>query len=101
MKEFNIHVENDIKLPDNAENNAITSELEAIDQKYIIKFIIAGSFYPNYFKTEPADPNHVIRTLNAKNPKTTVAVWKCIYSQTLLIRTNREFQSLVRIRFSI
>lgn len=43
---------------------------------YIIKFIVAGAFYPNYFKTEPADPDTVVRTLNGKNPKTTVVVRK-------------------------
>lgn len=72
MREYNIHVNNDISLSD--DKDVVSSESEAMDQMYIIKFIVTGAFYPNYFKTVPADPDYVVRTLNGKNPKTTVVV---------------------------
>ena len=33
--------------------------------------MVAGAFYPNYFKTNPAHPDQVIKDLYGKNPRTT------------------------------
>ncbi len=56
-----------------------TSEEDALDQNYLIKFIVAGAFYPNYFSTVPIDRNQVTRDLNGKNERTTVQVSCCFY----------------------
>jgi hypothetical protein len=56
-----------------------TSEEDALDQNYLIKFIVTGAFYPNYFSTVPIDRNQVTRDLNGKNERTTVQVSCCFY----------------------
>lgn len=53
----------------------VADEMSALDQYYIIKFMCAAAFYPNYFRTHVEEDNdHIIRMLNGKNPKTTVSV---------------------------
>jgi ATP-dependent RNA helicase TDRD9 len=51
-----------------------TSEEEAVNDQYIIKFIVAGAFYPNYFRTTRVDESQCQRMLSRKDPKSTVAV---------------------------
>ena len=55
------HLE-DMNLLDNEENDddfqhiyrsvTVTSQQDAIDECYMIKFIVAGAFYPNYFNAQ-------------------------------------------------
>ena len=71
LREKGVNVDDEIP---NSQDIPITTEEEALDQKYIIKFIVAGAFYPNYFSTIPADGDNVNRTLNGKNERTTVQV---------------------------
>lgn len=71
MANNKIYVDNNLKKEDDV---PITTDLEALNSNYIIKFIVAGAFYPNYFVTEPVDPTNVIKTLNGKNPRNTVLI---------------------------
>lgn len=54
-------------------NNTITEDAY-IDQCYIIKFMVAAAFYPNYYKTNVIQSENVERELNSKDPKSTVCV---------------------------
>jgi ATP-dependent RNA helicase TDRD9 len=40
---------------------------------YILKFILAGAFYPNYFLLDNAREDHAIRSLQGHDPR------KCVY----------------------
>ena len=53
---------------------AAASEQEAIDECYIIKFMVSGAFYPNYFQTTEINQDDIIRKLASRDAKTTVAV---------------------------
>jgi ATP-dependent RNA helicase TDRD9 len=55
---------------------SVTNEQEAIDECYIIKFIVAGAFYPNYFYTSQASEEDALKRLSGKDPKTTICVRK-------------------------
>lgn len=46
----------------------------AIDEYYILNFMIAGAFYPNYFKSFVNDETEIVKVLNGKDPKKTVVV---------------------------
>ena len=54
----------------------VTSQQDAIDECYMIKFIVAGAFYPNYFYTNQASETDAMKELSGKDPKTTVCVRK-------------------------
>ena len=46
----------------------------AVDEYYILNFMIAGAFYPNYFYSNPNSEIEIVKMLNGKDPKRTVAV---------------------------
>ncbi len=51
------------------EDEPPTSEEDALDQNYLIKFMVTGAFYPTYFSTIPIDRNQVTRDLNGRNER--------------------------------
>ena len=51
------------------------TEQDLVDENYVIKFMIAGAFYPYYYKTRPrTSEDDIMRTLSCKNPLTTIAI---------------------------
>jgi ATP-dependent RNA helicase TDRD9 len=57
-------------------STTVIDQQEAIDECYMIKFIVAGAFYPNYFYTSQASENDAIKALSGKDPKTTICIRK-------------------------
>ncbi|XP_065661782.1 ATP-dependent RNA helicase TDRD9 isoform X2 [Hydra vulgaris] len=64
LAQFNIH----------ANKNIFESEVLPKDDEFILKLVIAGAFYPNYFQTQPLDEQEAIKTMSGLNPFTTVVI---------------------------
>jgi ATP-dependent RNA helicase TDRD9 len=47
---------------------------EILNNYYLIKLMVAGAFYPNYYKTNLIDEKNVIRDLSGRDPHSTVCV---------------------------
>ena len=70
---YDIRIDNEIENVD--KNYVPCTEQDLIDENYILKFMIAGAFYPNYYRTKVREnDNDLQRVLSCKNPLTTIAV---------------------------
>ena len=56
------------------EPKSIYSEEEAVDEFYLVKFMVAGAFYPSYYKTRLPDLKDCQRMLSCKDPRSSVCI---------------------------
>ena len=71
LENYGISIQNEIETPD--EQSGPVTEQDLVDQNYILKFMIAGAFYPNYYRTQTRDDDRDLQRLT-KNPLTTISV---------------------------
>lgn len=68
---FNVFYETE---PSFLEPKSIYCEEEAIDELYLVKFMVAGAFYPSYYKTNLPDLEDCQRMLSCKDPRSSLCI---------------------------
>ena len=64
----------------------IDDEADTVQQNLIIKMIIAGAFYPNYFNANPIDLQEAEKTVSLKELKSTVQIKNLPNNEGVLYR---------------